>query len=207
MRIDHLVLAVPDLEAAGAQIEADTGLPSVAGGRHPGWGTENRIVPLGAAYVELVSVADHAEAEGAGFGRLVLAAIDGGAGLIGWAAQVDDLDAVAARLGLDITPGARDLPDGSRLTWRLAGVEQAAMSSALPFFIQWDGPAGRHPGAAADRAATAEIAWIKVAGDGARLRDWLGPEGAALPLRTTEGSRDVLVAAGLQTPAGEYVLR
>ena len=40
MRLDHLVIAVSDLAAP-------TGYESIEGGRHPGWGTANRIVPLG----------------------------------------------------------------------------------------------------------------------------------------------------------------
>ena len=49
MKIDHAVLAVADLNDAAQRLRARTGLASIPGGRHPAWGTENRIVPLGAA--------------------------------------------------------------------------------------------------------------------------------------------------------------
>ncbi len=43
-----MLIGVADLAAAALELEAHCGLASVEGGRHPGWGTANRIVPLGA---------------------------------------------------------------------------------------------------------------------------------------------------------------
>src|SRR5687768_15600144 len=45
--LDHVLVAVTDLAAAARTIEAEYGLMAEEGGRHPGWGTANRIVPLG----------------------------------------------------------------------------------------------------------------------------------------------------------------
>jgi Glyoxalase-like domain len=56
MVIDHVLMAVVDLNAAGERFEVMYGLVSVEGGRHPGWGTANRVVPLGENYLELVAV-------------------------------------------------------------------------------------------------------------------------------------------------------
>ncbi|MCW2985323.1 MAG: hypothetical protein JWR63_2893 [Conexibacter sp.] len=71
--IDHLVLAVTDLDAAAARLTAATGLAVTPGGEHPDWGTRNRIVPLGRGhgYLELVAVADPRAAAGSAFGRAV----------------------------------------------------------------------------------------------------------------------------------------
>jgi hypothetical protein len=44
-------------------MEGRYGLASIEGGRHPGWGTANRIIPLGDAYIELVTVVDDEEAQ------------------------------------------------------------------------------------------------------------------------------------------------
>ena len=60
-----------------SDLAADFDLPSVDGGRHPGWGTANRIVPLGDTYIELVTVVDEAEAAQSPFGRWVASAPDG----------------------------------------------------------------------------------------------------------------------------------
>jgi hypothetical protein len=55
LELDHILIAVADLAAAGHEIEERHGLASIEGGRHPGWGTANRIVPLGDAYNVLVA--------------------------------------------------------------------------------------------------------------------------------------------------------
>jgi hypothetical protein len=200
LRIDHVLYAVSDLEAAGTRFEEDLGLESIPGGRHPNWGTANRIVQLGPDYVELVGVVDLETAASSDFGRLVR---DAGEGLVGWAVATDDLDAVAARLGLHIERGSRKRPDGVRLAWRLAGVAEALQSAgALPFFIQWEGPGELHPGG--DHSAPAGIRWVEVAADEAELSEWLG--GEQLPVRFTArahaaeggGSRHGITAAGIR---------
>lgn len=55
-RIDHLVLAVRDLDAAAARYEA-LGFQVGARNRHP-WGTENRIVQFHSSFLELITVGD-----------------------------------------------------------------------------------------------------------------------------------------------------
>ena len=57
MRIDHVIYATRDLDGATAMVEAQLGLTAVAGGRHEGVGTHNRIVPLGDGYLELLASA------------------------------------------------------------------------------------------------------------------------------------------------------
>ena len=175
--VDHLLIATADLDAAAAAAEG-LGLPVAAGGRHPGWGTANRIVPLGAAYLELVAVVDAAEAATSGFGSWVAAAPPGP---MGWAVRPGDLGATASRLGLHPVPGARAAADGRTLRWRTAGVERAAMEPYLPFFIAWE-PGTPFPGAG---GAGIEVERIGVRGDAGRLAEWLG--GAGLPLSVRPG--------------------
>src|SRR3954464_2731302 len=100
MRIDHVIYACADLDAAAARVEADLGVAAGGGGRHEGIGTHNRIVPLGGGYLELLAVADPGEAAASDLGRAVQARIAAtGDGLMGWAVAVDDVEPVAARLG------------------------------------------------------------------------------------------------------------
>ena len=155
-----------------------TALPSVEGGRHPGWGTANRIVPLGDAYIELVRVVDAAEAARSPFGRWVLAAPPGP---LGWAVRTDRLDEVAARLGLTVSDGSRIGRDGRPIEWRLAGVEQAAAEPCLPFFIEW-APGTTLPGNAGEGA---EIA-LELSGEAGRLSGWLGEH--RLPITVRPGA-------------------
>ena len=99
-----MIWATADLEATAARMERDHGLRATGGGAHDGMGTHNRIVPLGGGYLELLAIADADEAGASPLGRFVDAAIEG---WMGWAVVVDDVDAVAERLGTDMTVIAR----------------------------------------------------------------------------------------------------
>ncbi|HEX6763491.1 MAG TPA: VOC family protein [Gaiellaceae bacterium] len=184
MELDHVVLAAADLDDAARELQARHGLASVAGGRHPGWGTENRIVPLGDAYLELVAVADEEEAACTVFGRRVASAREAPFAPLAWAVRTGDLDAHAARLGLEIEAGERARPDGTTLRWRLAGVVEAAAEPFLPFFIEWE-PGATLPGAAAVRhpAGDVRVERLALSGDGARLAAWLGGTHLAVTVR------------------------
>jgi hypothetical protein len=182
VQIDHVIHACADLDVAAAQVEGKLGVAAGGGGRHERIGTHNRIVPLGGGYLELLAVADPAEAAASDLGRAVQARIGAtGDGLMGWAVAVDDVDPVAARLGTDVSTIAR-----SGLTARLTGVPEAMREPYLPFFIARDpgvaDPAGSGGGAGG-------IAWVEVSGDAARLEDWLG--GASLPVRVVAGEPGV----------------
>jgi hypothetical protein len=183
LRIDHIVWGVADLDRAAVQVRADYGLASVPGGRHSGWGTANRIIPLGSSYLELLSVvnADEAAADpvGSGYARHIRTA----GGLMLWCLATDDLEAIAARLGLTIQAKSRVLPDGTRIGWRSAGLLAALDNPSLPFFIEWDVDPEHHPGhMEADHAsAPAGISSVTVGADADELDVWLG--GEALPVR------------------------
>jgi hypothetical protein len=204
--IDHAIYAVGDLDASGEQIYEREGLASVPGGRHEGWGTANRIVPLGDSYLELIAVVDADEAEGSHFGRAVQKALAEDEPLVGWVLATDDIDAVAGRLDLEVESKSRDREDGSTLSWRLAGLEAAMESRVFPFFVGWEGPPEQHPGAAdAKHDADPEgIAWMEVTTDDKeRLREWLGDFDDPR-LRITEGDPGVSAVA-IATAGGEVV--
>ncbi len=191
LAIDHIVLPVADLALAAAEIETRYGLASVEGGRHPAWGTANRIVPLGSSYLELVAVADPETAAETAFGRWIVSAAPGRP--LGWAVRTDAIDAVGRRLGLTVVPGFRATPGGSRITWRSAGVEVAAREPALPFFIEW-GDGVRLPGATPVRHAggTASLKRLSLEADPVRVADWLGEHD--LPIAVATGQSKVSAA-------------
>jgi hypothetical protein len=174
VQIDHVIYATADLDAASARVEQELGVTVVPGGRHEGIGTHNRIVPLANGYIELLAIADRDEAAASELGRAVQARIDAvGDGLMGWAVRVEDVTPEAERLEIAVSGIARE-----GLRAQLAGLAEAMREPYLPFFIGRDRPAGSGTGAA--------IEWIEVAGDAARLREWLG--GASdLPVRVVEG--------------------
>ena len=143
------------------------------------------IVPLGETYIELVAVVDEAEAVAGGFGGWVAEGVR--PRLLGWCVRTDDLDAVAARLGLTIADGSRARPDGTLLTWRMAGLERSAEEPSLPFFIEW-GNGTPYPGEALAQSAT--IDELRLQGDPGRIAEWV--DGAKLPLSLGEGEPAVL---------------
>jgi hypothetical protein len=204
-RIDHVILGVSDLEGSAERFLQEHGLASVEGGRHPGWGTANRIVPLGRDYIELAGIVDDTEAMGNAFGTSVRAAADRGGGLVAWCLAVDDAEAVATRTGLSLTDGSRIRPDGVTLRWRLVGLETALSEPWRPFFIEWQIAEDAHPGRTqvAHRVEPEGIAWIEVAGDRRLLDEVLG--GADVEVRLGEGPPELL-RVGIATKAGEVVL-
>ncbi len=205
-RIDHVVLLVPDLAAAAERVRRELGLGSVAGGRHPAWGTGNRIIPLGREYVELLAVVDPAAAAASSVGAWAHDAAAAGDRLAAWCVSTDDLDGVARRLGLAVTSGTRALPDGRTLAWRSAGLDEVRTRPHLPFFIDWEVPEELHPGRSqADHAVEpAGISRIEVSGDASELREWV--DDADLPVRVVDGPSGVR-AVGIATSSGELVLR
>jgi hypothetical protein len=205
--IDHVVLAVADLEEAGERLHREHGLASVPGGVHPRWGTANRIVPLGRDYVELIAVVDPDVGRATALGRaLVELTADGRDRWFALCLSDTEIEATARRLGLAVEPGERARPDGERLRWRGAGIEDDHRVAWLPFFIAWDVPASMHPGRTAigHDADALGIARVEVAGDTERLREWLGPSGDGLPIDVVEGDPGVR-AVELATERGDPI--
>jgi methylmalonyl-CoA epimerase len=90
-RIDHVVIAVQDLEAAVATYEQNFGLARIAGGEVPSLGIRNAFLQIGEAQIELVTpltgqgpVATFLEKQGSGMYLLAL--------------EVDNLEAAIAEL-------------------------------------------------------------------------------------------------------------
>lgn len=170
MAIDHVVFCVPDLDRAADHLDRMYGFVSQPGGRHPGHGTANRIVPLGDSYLELVAVVDPIESAGSPFGAWVDANATSPPRPQGLCLRTDDLDEVCARLALDPVAMSRETPDGATLRWRLAGLERA-LAETLPFFVEWEVPEDRLPGRM-EPGNSARIEEVIITGDPGRLRQW-----------------------------------
>ena len=175
LKVDHVLLAVNDLAVAAAVLNERHGLASVEGGRHPQWGTANRIIPLNDTYLELIAVVDPERARASAFGRWVASARPGIMRPLGWAVRAVVIEYVARRLDLAIESGSRATPDGGVLQWRLAGVERAAADPALPFFIEWGGETP-HPSQrpVTHSAGPVEFRRLELRGNPDRLAAWLG---------------------------------
>src|SRR5439155_1125414 len=96
--VDHVLLPVADLEVGAQRFYERFGLKGIPGGRHPGVGTANVIVPLGLQYLELIAVVDQGEAASSRLGGRVARALKEGRMFVAWALRTQDLDAVRARV-------------------------------------------------------------------------------------------------------------
>src|ERR1700686_4238891 len=91
-RLVQAIVLVEDLGAARVEMEA-LGLTVLDGGRHPGRGTANLIVPFGAHYLELLAVVDEGAARASQQGRPVVAALsERGPGLARWSVEAADIE-------------------------------------------------------------------------------------------------------------------
>jgi len=200
VELDHVLIAVTDLEAAARDFESRHGLASVDGGRHRDFGTANRIIPLGSTYLELVAVVDPAAAAASSFGWWVDRGATDEGRLIGWAVRTSALDEVAGRLELPIRSGSRVTPSGIELRWRSAGIDEAIAEPCLPFFIEWD-EGVPYPGSV--EGPRAAIARLVLGGSVDRVAGWLGEH--TVPIRVIDGPAEV-AAVVLTTAAGEIIL-
>jgi catechol 2,3-dioxygenase-like lactoylglutathione lyase family enzyme len=132
--IDHLVIAVPDLDAA-VKTYRDLGFTVVAGGRHPGIGTDNALIALrDSSYLELIGFyeprPDHRWWQ----------PLQRGGGLVDVCLQTDDLAGDAAalrRAGVamgELEGRTRRRPDGFEVRWLFA-VARGAHQGVAPFII------------------------------------------------------------------------
>ena len=140
--IDHVVIAVPDPDAAATDLESSIGLAFTGGGRHDGLGTFNRIAWMAdGAYLELIGVDDRDAAGRHPLGAAVLRTLDDhGSGLAAYALLDDQLDQTVAELRANdssigpATHGSRTNADGETAEWWTAMPERLGLDG-LPFLI------------------------------------------------------------------------
>jgi len=205
-RLDHLVYAVPSLDAGVADLEQRLGVRASAGGQHQGRGTRNALIALGPdTYLEILAP-DPAQPRPAA-GRWFGVDEHAPARLAGWAAKGADLERVAtsaAARGVPLGPvvaGSRQRPDGVTLTWTLTDPGVTSGVTLLPFFIDW--AASPHP------AATAARGPVLISLRAEHPRPDLAREPLAalgLDLVVNAGPRPALVAT-LRTVSGDVELR
>jgi hypothetical protein len=140
-RIDHVIIAGPDLDALEERFTS-LGFFVTGGGTHPHLGTRNRIIVLDESYIELLALADPSRASPA-----LQRFIASGGGWVGYALQSDDIGAETSAMrarGVDArgpTPGQLVASDGAARSWRVTMLGSDDLWEAacpLPFLIQHD---------------------------------------------------------------------
>jgi hypothetical protein len=215
--LDHVLVAVRDLAESARRFEAQYGLRALQGGRHPGVGTANMIIPLGSSYLELIAVVDPDEASRSPVTGRITRAVADGRTFATWAVRTDNLEALRAHLHeagwmlSDPTPGARQRPDGVVLRWRTQFLEPAGEPRVLPFVIEWSVPPGMHPAEAlvdhpskARGIRTLHLGDPDPSGASKRIRSLLGDD---IPFVVDEAPTSGVVAVDIDTPSGVMLIR
>ena len=202
MRLDHVIFGVQDLDEAAARLYREHGLGFLRGGRHPG-GTVNSTAPLAPPqYLELLAVEELGDSVSREFARLIGA----GRTLLGWGIEVDEMKAVAERLGRPVEVGSIVNEDGSTGSWRFVDDPDFSM----PFFIVYDADPDvrrsrwRSRVVEAGNGGFGGFTFVEVGGDRGRVEIVVGA--GELPIRFVTG-RPGLHAVGIAGPEGEIVLR
>lgn len=209
-RIDHLLFGAPDLEQGIQAIQARLGVQPAYGGQHPGVGTHNALVSLGAGtYLEIIAP-DPRQAVPASRLPYGLAHLQAPC-LITWAIRPHDWDTYVTHLatlgmGAETQDRGRTRPDGERIAWRStrlpspAIVQQADMTGLIPFAIEWQ--TATHPSATAPGALDLQSLTLQHP-DLDTLQ--YAADCLELPVRTEQTKKPGMVAM-IGTPAGIVVL-
>jgi hypothetical protein len=157
-RIDHLVVAAPDLGSGLGLVRGALGVEPQAGGKHARMGTHNLVLKLGdALYLEVISPDPDAPAPG----RPRWFDLDGGGPprLAGWVARTGDIRAAAAASSEPLGTIA-EMSRGD-LNWLITIPEDGRLplGGAAPALIEWRSEP--HP-AARMRDAGCSLASVEV---------------------------------------------
>lgn len=216
LALDHVLVAVADLDKAAVGFERRYGLRSVEGGRHPGAGTANRIVPLGTEYLELIAVVDPVEAAAGWRGLRIADALTRGETFATWALRTADLNAFrdrCASLGMRLpapSDGSRRKPDGTLLRWRVQELQDDAGIGSIPFVIEWHVPDADHPAAQVVEQPSGANGVVRIVLGAATQRVEKQLEqviGGGIPYEVRRSSRDQILEVVLSSPRSEVVIR
>ena len=164
-QIDHVIWAVPDLDAGAEYFEKVSGVTPIVGGVHPGRGTRNKLASAGdRMYFEIIAP-DPAQMPFDPVANPVLAfahaiSLMPGPEVDMFAFSSANLQAAAAagrELGLEVvgpTPGQRVTPAGVLIRWSHVDFIGHDFGQFIPFAINWlDSP---HPSTTSPQGAVIE---------------------------------------------------
>lgn len=204
-RLDHLVVAVPEMRHWPERIADELAVDLIPGGRHEGLGTRNAVVGLdNGVYLEVLGP-DEDQAPFPGPWRIEFAELTRPT-LVTYVIEPVSLTERIERIrsaGFD--PGtvremSRQRPDGVLLSWRVVSHRPVngpgALGGVLPFMIDW----GATPRPSETLTPQASLRSLRVehpdpAAAQSRLRAW----GITAPVAAAEAPA---VLATLETPNG-----
>ena len=162
LTLDHIVIAVRDLDAAAQSYRRLVGRAPSWRGRHPSYGTANVLFRLDNTYIELLAPTSGGAASSPWLAALRAHLDTAGEGLYAVALGTGDIGGAVAEArarGLtvaDPAPGdGVDLESGARREWRNARIDPAATRTVRLFFIEHVSPPGALPLSPLDAPAAA----------------------------------------------------
>jgi hypothetical protein len=201
--LDHIILGCNDLNAGVEFVYQRTGVRAAAGGVHPGAGTKNALLSLGALrYLEIIAPDP---VQPASSDPRHVASLRNPA-LVGWAVHRHDVKKFAPVLqsaGVESVgpkPGSRVRPDGKTLNWASLTLKDDE-DGILPFFIEW-GADSLHPSVDAPPGCRLTGLWI-TAPDPANLRALAAKLQLDVQIRQ---SHELRLAATIEGPRGSLQL-
>lgn len=211
-RIDHIIWAVPELDAGAEYFEQMSGVTPVVGGIHPGRGTRNKLASAGdRMYLEIIApdpeqmpfdpVANPVQAFAHTISQMPGPEVDM------FAFSTTDLEEAAAvgrKLGLEVvgpSPGQRITPDGVLIRWSHVDFIGHDFGQFIPFAINWlDSP---HPSATSPRGAVIEGITVEHP-RAEELREIY--EALGVPARVVEADEPVIIVR-LSSAKGPFEVR
>ncbi len=193
-KVDHFVLAAPDLQRACDDFEATTGVRPAFGGAHAGRGTHNALVAFeNGSYLEIIAPDPAQQATSMSQPMALLARPT----LMHWAVRCSGTAALSQRLReLGWTPTeiqrmSRTPPNAAKLEWELFGLKDHRYGGLAPFFIDWF--ACPHP--ATTSPSVGPMTSVRLAlPDPAPLRTMMSALGLDDAVSVTKGEAELAIA-------------
>jgi hypothetical protein len=147
-RIDHVIWAVPELDAGVEHFRALSGVDPAEGGVHPGRGTRNYLVSAGQnRYLEIIAPDpeqmpfDPVEHPVQSFAHEISGMDRPEVDMFAfWATELEAVAAAGRELGMEVigpTPGERRTPEGELIRWSHVDFIGHDFGQFVPFAINW----------------------------------------------------------------------
>jgi hypothetical protein len=212
VQIDHIIWAVPDLDAGAEYLMELSGVEPITGGVHPGRGTRNKLISAGDnMYLEVIAP-DPAQMPFDPAANPVKAFADRISKMDGpevdmFAYASSDLEFMAEagrKLGLQVvgpTPGQRRTPEGELIRWSHVDFIGHGFGQFIPFAINWlDSP---HPSTTSPEGAVIEGVTVQHPRADELRRIY---EGLRIPAKVVKGDEPVIIVH-MRSDKGAFELR
>ena len=140
-QIDHLIYTAPSLEEGMDHIASILGIRPVPGGQHPQWGTQNALLSLGDAYLEIVAPDPSSLLPAAN--TWIAPILSDLPRLATWSIRTNHIDQLYQKAKVSKIPlgglekGQRTTAIGQSLSWKLSDPSVMPFDGLLPFLIDW----------------------------------------------------------------------